>query len=211
MYRFHPRNIRIKALLSQGGIGDPLLIRTAFCFRMPDKLFNDPDNPRMFSGNGGGALLDVGCYAVSTARWLFGDEPISASAQAVFHPSGVDIHAVGALRFPGGRLAAIEASFVSALQQTYCVTGTEGAVELPHDAFIPWEKDASYTVREKDKPDGVIETVPGADEYRLMIEHFCDAVSGKCPLLYSPTDSVLNMRVLDALSSSATTGTTATI
>ncbi len=42
------------------------------------------------------------------------------------------------------QLAVVEASFISALQQTYSVVGSNGALELPHDAFIPWEKDAPY-------------------------------------------------------------------
>ena len=44
----------------------------------------------------------------------------------------------------------LEASFISALQQTYTVVGSDGAIDLPHDAFIPWEKDAVYTLRKQD-------------------------------------------------------------
>jgi predicted dehydrogenase len=115
---------------------------------------------------------------------------------------------VGVLKFPGEKLATIEASFISALQQTYCVTATGGAVELPHDAFIPWEKEVSYTIRKAQEDTGVIRTVPGADEYRLMIEHFGDAVSGNSELLYPAADSVRNMKVLDALCRSAKIETT---
>jgi hypothetical protein len=44
---------------------------------------------------------------------------------AVYHPSGVDVHFVGTLRFSDSRLATVETSLVSALQQTYAVAGTE--------------------------------------------------------------------------------------
>jgi predicted dehydrogenase len=50
--------------------------------------------------------------------------------------------------------------------------------------------------------------VPGADEYQLMVEHFCEAILGKASLALSPEESVRNMRVLDALVEAAKTGQT---
>jgi xylose dehydrogenase (NAD/NADP) len=211
MYRFHPRSRRIKQLVADGGIGRPRLVRSAFCYHMNDDIFQSGANARLKSDMGGGALLDVGCYGVSVARWLMAAEPITAQAQAVYHPGGVDVHLVGTLRFAQGQLAVVEASFVAALQQTYTVVGGEGALELPHDAFIPWEKDAVYTHRTRDQEMGATHIVKGADEYQLMVEHFADAVLKKTELDYSPADSIANMRVLDALSEAARTGNTVTL
>ncbi|HUW96386.1 MAG TPA: Gfo/Idh/MocA family oxidoreductase, partial [Anaerolineae bacterium] len=157
---------------------------------------------------GGGALLDIGCYSVSVARWMMGAEPTHVQGQATYHRTGVDVHFVGTLRFPHGGLATLEASFVSALQQTYTVIGSEGAIELPHDAFVPWEKDATYTMRKLDEEEGTRHTVPGADEYQFMLEHFCDAVLGEASLAVEPEESVRNMQVLDALAESARIGRT---
>ncbi len=201
MYRFHPRSRRVKALIDQGAIGDPRLVRSSFCFRHPD-LTDIRFRPEM----GGGALLDVGCYGVSLARWLLGTEPETVQACAEYGPSGVDTTIVGLLRFPGGRLAVVEASFTSALQQTFTVVGTEGAIELPQDAFIPWEKDAWFRLRGVDQEEGSVEVVSGADEYQLMVEHFADAVLGKVDLESSPEEGVENMRVLDALARAAREG-----
>jgi predicted dehydrogenase len=203
MYRFHPRSRRVKSLIDQGAIGDPWLVRSSFCFRHPD-----PTDIRFRPQMGGGALLDVGCYGVSLARWLLGTEPETAQACAEYGPSGVDTTLVGLVRFPGGRLAVVEASFASALQQTFTVVGTEGAIELPQDAFIPWEKDAWFRLRGVDEEEGRVEVVPGADEYQLMVEHFADAVLGKVELEPCPEESVENMRVLDALSRAAREGRT---
>lgn len=208
MYRFHPRSRRIKEIVDGGDIGKPCLIRSAFCFHMDENIFQSGGNARLKKDMGGGALLDVGCYGVSVARWLMGAEPINVQAQAVYHPDGVDVHVAGTLRFAEGRLAVIEASFISALQQTYSVVGSEGALELPHDAFVPWEKDALYIQRKVDKETGRQHLIPGADEYQLMVEHFADAVSDRAKLLYRPEDSIANMLVLDALSTAARTGMT---
>ena len=160
-------------------------------------------NFRLNPDMGGGALLDVGCYGVSVARWIYGAEPYQVQCEACLHPNGVDTHATAMLRFEGDRIATVEASFLSGLQQTYTVVGEMGAIDLPQDAFIPWEKDAVYTLRQKDAEAGEPISVPGADEYQLMAEHFADAVQGQATIGYAPSDSIHNMRVLDALAEAA--------
>jgi predicted dehydrogenase len=173
---------------------------------MDDELLSSGNNARLKPEMGGGALLDVGCYSVNVARWYMGAEPTELQAQAVFHSSGVDMHLVASLRFPENGLATLEASFISSMQQTYSVVGSEGAIELPHDAFIPWEKDAIFTVRGKDQEQGQEHATRGADEYQLMVEHFADAVRGKTDLTLPPEESIRNMRVLDGLAEAARTG-----
>lgn len=208
MYRFHPRSRHIKQIVDQGILGKPCLVRSAFCYHMDDDMLQSGANARLKSEMGGGALLDVGCYSVSAARWLLNAEPTAVQAQAVYHPAGVDMHLVGTLRFEEEKLAVLEASFISALQQTYTVVGSDGAIDLPHDAFIPWEKDAVYTLRKKDEEVGEEYVIQGADEYQLMVEHFSDAVLGRTELDRTPDDSVANMRVLDALAEAAKTRNT---
>lgn len=202
MYRFHPRSQAIKALVDAGELGIPRGVRAAFTFPMTAEALEAGDVSRLSPGMGGGALLDVGCYTVSVARWLLGADPVSVQAQVVYR-HGVDIHIAGTLRFPTGALAGIEAGFVSALQQTYSVTGTEGAIELPHDAFIPWEREALYTRRERESEAGEVHRVAGADEYRLMVEHFARAVRGEGDLDVLPEDSIRNTVTLDALALAA--------
>jgi xylose dehydrogenase (NAD/NADP) len=201
MYRFHPRSRRIKRLVEEGAIGEPRRVRTAFCFRL-----REPENVRLRPEMGGGALMDVGCYGVNVARWMLGAEPEAVQAQAVVGPSGVDVEFVGLLRFDAGRLAVVEASFASALQQTYTVVGSEGAIDLPHDAFVPRERKARFALRGVGDERGRVHTMRGADEYRLMVEHFADAVQGRTVLDLSLSDSVANMRVLDALAEAARSG-----
>jgi predicted dehydrogenase len=207
MYRFHPRSRRISRLVREGAIGAIRSVRCAFCYRMDPALMQTGGQHRLRAGSGG-ALLDVGCYGVSVARWFFGAEPDAVSGQAMYHTGGTDIHFVGVLRFTGKGMAVVEASFVSALQQTYGVWGTDGALELPHDAFIPWEKESIYTFREATQESGRICRTPPADEYRLMVEHFVDVVRGRRRPLTAPDESVRNMRVLDALRDAARTGRT---
>ncbi len=206
MYRFHPRSRRIKTMVDQGAIGDLRLVRAAFCYPMAADLIASGANARLKPGMGGGALLDVGCYGVSLARWMMGAEPVRVQAQAFYHPGGVDCHMVASLDFGDRRLAVVEASFIAALQQTYSVVGQSGAIDLPHDAFIPWEKDAAFMLRGPEEETGRRHLVDGADEYQLMVEHFADVVRGDAPMLYTPAESIANMRVLDALAAAARSG-----
>jgi D-xylose 1-dehydrogenase (NADP+, D-xylono-1,5-lactone-forming) len=208
MYRFHPRSRRIKEMVTDGSLGVPVLVRAAFCYHMEEILMAGGDCPRLQPKMGGGALLDVGCYGVSVTRWLMGKEPIRIQGQAIYHPSGADVHFVGSLRFPGNGLATLEASFISALQQTYTILGTRRAIELPHNAFIPWEGEALFFLRDREAEEGEKQVIAGADEYQLMVEHFSDAVMGKTPLAFSPEESVRNMQVLDVLAEAAKTGRT---
>jgi predicted dehydrogenase len=205
MYRFHPRSNIIHQMVNRGDIGRPRLVRASFCFHMAEDVFAKKESARL-KKTGGGALLDVGCYGVSVARWMLGEEPEKVQAMAHYTADGVDIHSAGMLSFQSGGLAIIEASFISSLQQTYTIVGEEGSIELPHDAFIPWEKDATYIFRGKDDEIGRREIIPGADEYQLMVEHFADSIINSTPLLIQGDDSIKNMRVLDALAESAKSG-----
>jgi xylose dehydrogenase (NAD/NADP) len=211
MYRFHPRSRLIKQMVDEGAIGTPASVRAAFCYQMGEESLASEDNTRLRPEMGGGALLDIGCYCVSVARWMVGAEPSRVQAQAVYHPQGVDVHIAGTLRFPGGCLATVEASFVSALQQTYAVFGSDGAIELPQDAFVPWDRDALFSLRGRDEEVGTEQTVEGSDEYQIMVEHFSEAILGRTSLDYTPEDSVKNMEVLDALAQAAQTGRSVTL
>jgi xylose dehydrogenase (NAD/NADP) len=205
MYRFHPRSRTIHKIVSQGKIGAPRLVRVSFCFHIEEQILEKKENARL-KKKGGGVLLDVGSYGVSVARWVMGENPQSVQAAAHFNAEGVDIHAAGVLHFRNWGLATIEASFISALQQTYTIVGETGSIELPHNAFIPWEKDTSYVYRGKNEEIGSQEIIPGADEYRLMAEHFSDVIIHGASPLIDTYDSIQNMRVLDALAKSARIG-----
>ena len=199
MYRFHPRSIAVKELIESGAIGPIQLVRAAFAF-----LHRDPSDYRFKPEMGGGALLDVGGYAVSAARWLIGAEPIEVQATAYYGPeSGVDETLGGLLRFPGGEIGVVTCSFRTALRQNYEVVGRDGVIEVSL-AFVPEGEEAPLVlIRGAD-----VETVrfPKTDQYQLMVEHFADCVLHGRPLRFPPTEARANMRVLDALAQSARTG-----
>ena len=93
MWPHQPRTLAIKKLLNEGAIGELRLIRVSFSFPI------DLTDWRLEAGRGGGALWDVGCYGVSTARLYAGSEPSSIRAQAHFGPTGVDLSLSSDLSF----------------------------------------------------------------------------------------------------------------
>lgn len=99
MVRFHPQWLRARELAQSGAIGEVRAIQTAFTY------FNvNPDNVRNLADIGGGGLYDIGCYAVATARFIFGAEP--ERVIATFDRDlefGTDRLTSGLMEFPGGR------------------------------------------------------------------------------------------------------------
>ena len=98
MYRHHPQTLKVQELVKNGSIGDLKLVRGSFSY----VLSRDGD-VRLDPGMGGGSIWDVGCYPISYARSVIGEEPSVArrpSASSVrsgspqravsyFHSSGV--------------------------------------------------------------------------------------------------------------------------
>ncbi len=61
---------------------------------------DDATNIRNIAEFGGGALMDIGCYPISVARWLFNAEPDDVQAIAHRDPtSGVDVQTSAMMRF----------------------------------------------------------------------------------------------------------------
>lgn len=198
MYRFQPRIKHIQKLIGTGVIGVPKIVRAAFTFHALDKK-----NFRFVPEMGGGALLDVGGYCVSICRLMFQSEPIEVQAFSEIGGTGVDLTTTAILKFPEGKMGVIECSFTSSLQQTVSVIGTSKSIELPHNTFIPWDENPYFTMRTLDEETGSRVSIPGDDQYRLMVEHFANACISKQPPDITPQFSIGNMKVLDDISKAA--------
>ena len=96
VFPFHDQMKRVTALLAAGVIGELREIQSDFHFFMD----HPEGNIRMSADLAGGALLDVGCYPVRLARYLFAAEHTSAWAAAEYDPGGVDTGTVGRPRLP---------------------------------------------------------------------------------------------------------------
>jgi len=202
MYRFHPRSLRVLALLAQGAVGELRTIRSAFTFRL-----RNPDNIRLDADLGGGALMDVGCYCVNVSRTLAGAEPVAAQASARWtgggSGKGVDDELTGVLHFPGGVRAHFDCALTQERWEFYEAAGTEGVLRV-ESAFLPGTADV--VVREDRGGTVTHHPVPGDDEYRLMVEHFMACVRDGTPPRWDAREAAANMRAIEALYRSAREG-----
>ena len=200
MYKFHPQMEKTLALIREGKIGEVQTVHSSFTFHFE----RDGANYRWFPAMGGGALYDVGCYALSVARLVFGAEPVSAYAAARIDPAtGVDMTTAAVLEFPGGRFAHCDSSFESHFQSRLLAVGTEGTLALDR-AFSAKDFDVAIEIIQGDAKEAV--RIPRANMFTLMVEHFGDALLGRAPLLYPPEDAFHNMRSIDACFESIRTG-----
>jgi predicted dehydrogenase len=200
MYKFHPQIDKSLELIRGGRIGEVRSVHASFTFRFE----RDGANYRWSPAMGGGALYDVGCYTISIARLVFGAEPVSAFARARLDPAtGVDMTTAALLEFPGGRFAQCDASFEASFQSRLLAVGTEGTLRLGR-AFSAKDFDVAIEVVRGGDSEKV--SIPKADMFRLMVEHFGDAVSGRVPLRHPAVDALGNMRAIDACFASIRTG-----
>jgi xylose dehydrogenase (NAD/NADP) len=199
MYRFHPRTQRVLERLQEGAVGELLMMRSSFTFRL-----TRPDNIRWDPTLGGGALMDVGCYCVNISRTMAGAEPVEVQATANWSDRGVDRELVGMLRFPGDVLAHFDCALTLERTEAYEVSGTDGTLQVP-SAFLPGTGDVPIHLH-RGREGTETEVVVGVDEYRLMVEHFADGVLNGTPFRYPAAEAARNMRAIEALYRSARDG-----
>ena len=200
MYRFHPQNVRSRALIESGALGHVEEVRAHMCFRLLDSVGRE--NIRLQSAMGGGALLDLGCYVVSATRMAFGEEPTGGVAMWDWSPTfSVDVGLAGALEYSERRYAPVSWSFRTGFGGGYTVVGSEATLEVPR-AFIPGSvgqvpETLLITVgRSSERKE---ERFQATDQFVVMLEAFGRAVLGEEALLYDAEDHVRNMRAMELL------------
>ena len=204
MIRSHPQWRQARAWVESGRIGALVSVQTVFSY------FNrDATNIRNQQASGGGALYDIGCYAVNTARYLYGREPRRATAFIERDPGfGTDCLTSGLLDFGPGHLA-FSCSTQAVRHQRVNVYGTTGRIELEIPFNAPADRpckiflDDGATLDGSSAPPTVF---PVVDQYSLQSEAFSRAVRTGGPVDNSIEDAVAGMRVIDALFRSADSG-----
>ncbi len=202
MYRLHPAWLAARQMIASGNIGELQSVQTWFGYHNAD-----PTNIRNVAASGGGALYDIGCYAVSGSRFLFDDEPIRA--QGMFRretPDGVDVIAAGLLEFPGG-IATFATSTRTETDQQVVAHGSDGLLSISIPFNIPLDRPVEVRFTQGGNPPVAphteVTTIAAANMYTLEIDAFSRAVIDDTDVPIAPSDAVANMVVLDALRASA--------
>ena len=198
MYRLHPTWVTARRLVEAGRIGELRGIQSWFSFYAAD-----PGNIRNRVETGGGAMYDIGCYCVNSARFLMGGEPTAIQAAVRRDPvSGVDTMAAGVLEF-GDRLASFAVSIRSEADQRVEVYGSEGRISLEIPFNIPGDRPTRVLVyRGSGMPPfqpAEILPFPPADMYGVQAAAFAAAVLDGAPLPVPMSDSIANMEVIERI------------
>jgi predicted dehydrogenase len=198
MYMFHPMWQHARDIVRTNQIGDIQYIHTSFSYNNPS-----PSNIRNIPEYGGGALMDIGCYAISVPRFIFGREPLRVMALQTGHPAfGTDMHTSAIMDFNGPR-ATFTVSTTSQAFQKVDIVGTSGSitVHIPFNTYV--DVPAKITV-----VDGIgtreVE-FPVSNAYGLMFDAFAKAVIDGSSIPVPGVDAINNMIVVDAVRKSAET------
>ncbi len=216
MYRFHPQHARVQEIVASGLIGDVLSVRASYSFLMrPARMY------RIANGvmDGGGAMWDIGPYAIHSLRWCFGLantaqnykplEPVSVVAHAKFNEHGADIVTSGVLDFGRdaegrARFGHFDISFERSRKSEYEIIGTKGWVKC-HAAWV-FQNDVPVISWALEDGKYVEERFAPSNHFNLEIEHFSDCVlNDKAPYL-TFEDAKANCRAIELSLQSALTG-----
>lgn len=197
MYRHHPQTLKVQELVRSGSLGTLKLIRGSFSF-----LLAREGDVRLNPEWGGGSIWDVGCYPISYARTVVGDEPLEVFGWQATGPTGIDETFVGQMRFRDDVIAQFDSSFVIPFHSFMEIVGSEGTLNIPKP-FKPDVNEKIYLIRGEK-----IETIKikGQELYLGEVEDMADAILlGKEPRV-TLDDSRSNVAVISALLESARSG-----
>jgi predicted dehydrogenase len=205
MVRHHPQWQRVRELVRAGRIGTLRAVQVFFSY------FNDdPGNIRNQAAIGGGALYDIGCYAILCGRYLFEGEPRRGIALVDRDPAlAIDRTTSALLDFGAGRQLAFTVSTQSCRHQRVQAVGTAGRIEVSIPFNAPRGGAMTIAVDDSGALDGsgvTSEVMPAADQYRLQAEAFSRLVRGEAAPSWGVDDAVAQMRVIDALGRSEQSG-----
>jgi predicted dehydrogenase len=203
MIRTHPQWRGVVDLIAAGRIGTVRSVMGYFSY-----YNTDPENIRNILRYGGGAMMDIGCYLVYTARFVFGEEPIEVSALREEDPqTRTDVLTSAILRFPSGQ-AVFTCGTQVAPHQRVQILGERGRIEVEIPFNAPPDRACRVFVEDGDAPGQgpqVIDYGP-SDQYTIQGDIFSRSIREGSELPVPLEGSVMNMAVIEAVFRSAKSG-----
>src|SRR2546428_3568162 len=196
MVKTHPQWLRARELIRKGVIGDLRAIVGGFSY------FNrDPENVRNKVEWGGGALMDIGCYPITTSRFIFGEEPARVAGLIERDPDfKTDRLASVILEVPSGQTV-FTCSMQMVPYQRMPFLGTKGRIEMEIPFNAPNDRPTRIFIDDgRDVFGGGIRTeaIPVCDQYTVQGDAFSLAIreGGEVPVPLE--DAIANMAGIGA-------------
>jgi len=137
---FMPAWHDLRRRLAGGVIGDIRVIDAHFGLQVLDE-----DGRHRRPELAGGALLDLGIYPLSIARFLLG-EPVEVRAVGSLTDQGVDGTFGAVTRHESGAVATLSSSIEAQTDLSARITGTDGSIEVHAPFWCPH----GYTIEQRD-------------------------------------------------------------
>jgi len=197
MVKTHPLWLRTRELIQKGVIGELRAIVGTFSY------FNrDPENVRNRAEWGGGALMDIGCYPITTSRFIFGEEPVRVAGLIERDPDfKTDRLASAMLEFPSGQTVFTCSTQIVAYQRMQFL-GTKGRIEMEIPFNAPPDRATRILIDDgRDVFGGGIrmETIPVCDQYTVQGDAFSRAIREGSEVAVPLEDAIANMAVIEAV------------
>lgn len=193
-YLFHPVTRRLHELVASGELGDLRRVETEVCIPAPPKT-----DPRWSFALAGGALMDLGSYALHAQRMLApwaGGPPrlVSARGEERAEAPGVDEWLEAELVFDGGATGSARCHMAHADQRMTCrIVGSRGEATAAN--FVLPHLDDRVSVRTG--AGERVERLGTRRSYVYQLEAFAAAVLDGETLPIGPDDAVDNMALID--------------
>ncbi len=194
-YLYHPVARRLIGLLDSGELGE--LTAVEIDMVMPEPRDNDP---RWQFDLAGGAVMDVGCYALHFSRMLgrlAGGEPSLVTARAderAGHP-GVDERLTAELAYPSGATARAHCDMAAdVVQFSARVVGTRGTAYAANFVKPPVDDRVIVTTEAGE----IVEHLGSRPSYDFQLDAFAAHLRDGAPLPFDVDDAVTQMRLVDA-------------
>ena len=185
--RYMPIITKLKEVLASNVIGEPTMLTANLGFNLSE--IDRINNPAL----GGGALLDVGVYALNFASMIFGNDVADIASICTFNNLGVDMQDSITLRYADGKMAVLNATALSECDKNGVIYGPKGYIvveninnPLGFGVFDRENKKVAYYKRPKQKTG-----------YEYEVEACVRAIDEKwleCPEMpHSETLKIMNM------------------
>jgi predicted dehydrogenase len=191
----HPQWHRVRALLADGAIGRLRHVEAVFCYNNA----GDPENIRNLAAMGGGALPDIGVYAIGATRYATGAEPGAVRA-AIEWEAGCDVVSRVDVDFPGFT-ARWTVSMRMAPWQHVAFHGEAGTLRLTAPFNAGSFSEARLHLR--DRSGLKVEAWPEVNQYVLQLEAFAAGVRGAQAFPWTLEEARGTQAVIDAAYASA--------
>ena len=194
MYVFHPQFDFILDFINSGKLGKIQYAHSMFSFPIqPARYYRINRSMK----DGGGALWDIGPYAIHTLRLVMGGHIKQLNASAKLNSHQADMSTSGILEFTDQRRATFDISFECTRRSEFEVFGEKGRLKC-HTVW-QHENDEAIISYELDGSAPVIEKIQKGNHFDLEINHFVDCIhNNKESKKLSVNDAVQQVAAMEA-------------